>query len=88
VSDNLGLRSIYTTTKLVGNPQKTVPEFGHAGVRQVLIISVNAHAATTPKWAFEMAMPGITEVISSMSSDQIDQYTADTLEAVRLTFEN
>ena len=88
VSDNLGLRSIFTTTKLVGNPQKAFSEFGHAGVRQVIIIAVNAHAATTPKWAFEMAMPGIADVISSMSSDQIDQYSADTLEAVRLTFES
>ena len=87
VSDNLGLRSIYTTTKLIGNPQDALREYGHPDVRQILIISVNSHAAQTPKWAFERNAPGIAEVIGSMSSDQIDQYTADTLEAVRFTFE-
>ena len=72
VSDNLGLRSIYTTTKLVGNPQEAFREYGHAGVSQILIISVNSHVVQTPKWAFERDTPGIAQVIDSMSSDQID----------------
>lgn len=88
VSDNLGLRSIYTTTKLAGSPQEAMRAYGHAGVRQILIISVNSSAAQTPKWAFEIDPPGIAEVIDSMGSDQIAQYTADTLEIVRFMFED
>ena len=86
VSDNLGLRAIYTSTKLASTPQAAFRAFGHPDVRQIVIISVNSQAAQTPKWAFDKAMPGLAEVIASMSSDQIDQYTADTLEAVRLSF--
>jgi NTE family protein len=87
ISDNLGLRSIFTTAKLIGNREQALHAFGHPNVRQILIISVNAHAEQTPKWAFADAAPGIAAVIGSMSSVQIDQYTADTLAAVRFSFE-
>ena len=86
VSDNLGLRSIYTAMKLIGNPKQAFREMGHPDVRQILIITVNSHRSSTPKWAFAQEAPGITEVLSSMAADQIEQYTDDTLEAVRYNF--
>jgi len=86
VSDNLGLRSIYTAMKLVGNPKEAFRELGHPDVRQILIVSVNAQTTSTPQWAFARAAPGIVEVLSSITSDQIAQHTADTLEAVRYNF--
>ena len=86
VSDNLGLRSIYTAVKLVGDPENAFRDLGHPDVRQILIISVNAHRTSTPPWALVREAPGIADVLSSVTADQIAQYTADTLEAVHYTF--
>jgi NTE family protein len=86
ISDNLGLRAIYTMMKLVGNPKEAFRLMGHPDVRQVLIISVNSQTTSTPSWAFELAPPGIFDVLDSITSDQIAEHTADTLEAVRLNF--
>jgi NTE family protein len=88
VSDNLGLRSLYSTMKLVGDANTAFREFGHPGVSQILLISVNSHVGSIPDWAHAKAAPGIAQVISSMASSQIALYTADTLDAVRFTFED
>ena len=88
VSDNLGLRSIYTLVKLVGNPREAFRQMGHPNVRQVLIISVNSQTKSIPPWASKLEAPGIVEVLSSVTDDQIAAYTADTLDAINYTFKD
>jgi NTE family protein len=74
--------------KLVGNPEEAFRLMDHPGVRQVLLISVNSQTTSTPPWAFKLAPPGIVDVLSSITSDQIAARTADTLEAVSYSFKD
>jgi NTE family protein len=82
ISDNLGLRGYYNSVSLVGDPHLAFDEFRHSDVRQILIISVNSRVLPKPDWALERAAPSLAQVIGSISSDQIDRYSIDTLNIV------
>jgi len=80
------LRSFYNSVTLIGDPHLAFDEFGHPDVRQILIISVNSRARKEPDWALERAAPSLAEVIGSISSDQINRYSVDTLDLVRSAY--
>jgi len=82
ISDNLGLRGYYNSVSLVGDPHLAFDEFRHSDVRQILIISVNSRVLPKPDWALERAAPSLAQVVGSISSDQIDRYSIDTLNIV------
>jgi NTE family protein len=86
IADNLGLRSFYNTVSLIGDPDQAFEKMRHPNVRQILIISVNSRAKKDADWAMERAAPGLAQVIGSISSDQIDRYSVDTLDIVRYAF--
>jgi len=88
IADNLGLRSFYNSVTLIGDPHLAFDEFGHPDVRQILIISVNSRARKEPDWALERAAPSLAQIIGSISSDQIDRYSVDTLDLVRSAYKN
>jgi len=87
IADNLGLRSFYNMVSLVGDPRTAFRDLGHSDVRRVLIISVNANAKGKTKWALERAAPSLSEVIGSVTADQISRYSHDTIDIVRTAFE-
>ena len=82
ISDNRGLRGYYNSVSLVGDPHLAFDEFRHPDVRQILIISVNSRVLPKPDWALERAAPSLAQVVGSISSDQIDRYSIDTLNIV------
>ncbi len=86
ISDNLGLRSFYAAVDLMGNPHAAFAQFGHPDVRHVLIILVNAHAKERTRWALTRAVPSLLEVVGSVTADQIDRYSLDTIDIVRYAF--
>jgi NTE family protein len=88
IADNLGLRPFYNSLLLEGDPRQTFRDLGHPDVRHVLIISVNSFANPKAKWSLKRAAPGLSEVIGSISSDQIGRYNYDTIDIVRYSFEH
>jgi NTE family protein len=86
ISDNLGLRSFYSAVSLMGDPRAAFDQLGHPDVRHILIILVNAHAKERTGWALERAAPSLLEVIGSVTADQIDRYSLDTIDIVRSAF--
>ena len=86
IADNLGLRTYYNTVSLIGDPHLAFGKFRHPDVRQILIIAVNSRAKPKSDWALERAAPSLAQVIGSISSDQIDRYSIDTLDIVRLAY--
>ena len=86
IADNLGLRTYYNTVSLIGDPHLAFDKFRHPDVRQILIISVNSRSKPKSDWALERAAPSLSQVIGSISSDQIDRYSIDTLDIVRLAY--
>ncbi len=86
IADNLGLRSFYNFVDLVGDPKTAFEELNHPHVRQVLIISVNAHVREKGTWPLKRAAPSLAAVIGSISSDQIDRYSLDTIDIVRTAY--
>jgi NTE family protein len=88
IADNLGLRTFYEAVHMHGgDPIVAFREMNHLNVRHVLIISINAHAQRKKQWALERDVPSLSEVIQSVSADQIQRYSVDTIELVRRSFE-
>ena len=86
IADNLGLRTYFNTVSLIGDPHLAFDKFHHPDVRQILIISVNSRAKPHSDWALKRAAPSLGQVIGSMSSDQINRYSIDTLLIVRFAY--
>ena len=86
ISDNLGLRSFYDTILLAGDPKYALRSILHPHPRRILIISVNAITKTKTDWAMNRYAPSLTELISSVTSDQIARYTTDTIDIVRYAY--
>lgn len=72
---------------LVGDPRVALRELSHPDARQILIISVSAHARPKAKWSIKRAAPGLGEVIGSLSADLISHYGLDTIDIVRSSCE-
>jgi NTE family protein len=87
VSDNLGLRSFFNMVGLENDPHKAFSKIGHADVRHILIISVDAHAKHKNKWALKSGSPSLLEMIGSVSATQITRYSADTIQLVGVSFD-
>jgi NTE family protein len=87
IADNLGLRSFYDTVSLVGDPRAAFRELRHPDVRRILIISVNAHARHSREWALKRKSPSLLEVLGSVSGDQINRYSLDTIDIVRTAYQ-
>jgi NTE family protein len=87
IADNLGLRSFYNIVSLTNDPRLAFRKLGHPDVRQILMISVDAHARVRSDWALKKYAPSLFEVIGNISADQIERYSIDTIEIVRSSYE-
>jgi NTE family protein len=87
VSDNLGLRSFYNKTSIVDQPGSYANQLQLQEGGDILIISVNARADHKKGWTLLRNEPSLVEIISSVSADEISNYSEDTIEVVRATFE-
>jgi NTE family protein len=88
ISDNPGLRAFYNTLGMLNDPRGSVPSLLDDDVRNIIIISVNAHANHHPHLALTRYAPSLSEVISSVTSEQMSRYSQDTIQIVRYQYEN
>ncbi len=88
VSDNLGLRSFYNTLGVLSDPKGAVPQLLGDTVRNIVIISVNAHANHHPHLALQRYAPSVSEIVSSVTTEQMSRYSQDTIQIVRYQYEN
>jgi len=87
VADNLGLRDFYNLFDLTGDVQSTLDSINHEDVRQILIISVDAHSRPPKKWIFKRANPSLAQVLGSVSDVQIGRFSVETLIITRDAYE-
>jgi len=87
VSDNLGLRTFYNTLGVLSGPKGTVPRLLGDSVRNIVIISVNAHANHHPHLALQRYTPSLSEIVSSVTTEQMSRYSQDTIQIVRYQYE-
>ena len=88
ITDNLGLWAYYTLFNVEQNPDKFLHGLGHGNVKQLLIISVNAHhQSPQPEWSRERHPPRALQVANRLVDIQMDQYTADSVELVRNAYQ-
>lgn len=88
ISDNLGLRAFYNTLGMLNDPGGAVPSLLGDNVRNIIIISVNAHANHHPHLALRRYAPSLSEIVSSVTSEQMSRYSQDTIQIVRYQYEN
>lgn len=83
IADNLGLRSFYTIFSLESDPKTTLKRLGHADVKQIIIISVNAATHHYPAWGKDPKPPRAGKVLGNVSGILMSRYTNDTTHIVR-----
>lgn len=80
ITDNLGLRAIYTVMVLSGGPQKFYSKTHQQKLpRHVAVISVNASTDPEPMMDETNKQPSVAETISSMSNVQLHLYNDATI---------
>lgn len=85
ISDNLGLRGPLDSLFERIDPEAPVEIAGHASVREVAIVVVDA--ATQPAGRFDAVdyAPPLAAVLDAVTSVQLNRYSFETLELVRAT---
>lgn len=87
IADNLGLRSFDQLIEVRGGPREALRQIHHSNARQILIISVIAHAAGGQKeWELKGAAPSLSTIIGSITNAQISRYSIDTIDIVSKTY--
>ena len=87
VSDNLGLRSFAKLFIIDKDIHDTFKLISHAGVRQILIISVDSHKKYEKEWASKRREPSLLDILGSVTDIQIDRFSQDTKGIVKYAFE-
>jgi NTE family protein len=84
ITDNLGLRAIYTVMLLSGGPQNFYSKTHHTKLpRHIAVISVNASTDPEPAMDETNKQPSIGETIDSMSNVQLHLYNDATIDLMQ-----
>jgi NTE family protein len=86
ISDNLGLRGYYNLIGLPANSPSQITTLLSDKLQHILIISVNAQATHRKNWVLERYAPSISEVLGSVTADEMAQYSEDTIELVNAAY--
>ena len=87
ISDNLGLRTFQKTLDMFSIPGTENDGLLHANAQHIVIISVNSHATHKADWMFERYAPSMFEMLGSMSADEINRHSEDTIQLVKYAFD-
>jgi len=87
IADNLGLRAAYQFVGAERSPKEAFKDMGHPHPRLILMILVNAQSHHQPTFAESAASPALTELIDTVTSDQISLYNFETIELVSTAIE-
>ena len=86
ISDNLGLRGLYERVLLDGGIENTLRMSGNAGVRDIVVISVNAQTEPAFNWDLENVSPSLPAVLDAVTSVQINRYNFETVALLQAAF--
>jgi NTE family protein len=86
ISDNLGLRGLYERVLLAGGIENTLRATGNAGVRDIVVISVNAQTEPAFQWDLENVSPSLPAVLDAVTSVQINRYNFETVALLQGAF--
>ncbi len=87
VADNLGLRPFINLFAVTRDLEFSIKAMHHADLRQILIISVDAHKKPDTNWAAKRKNPSLRQVLGSVTAYQVGLYSLDTMDIVRYGFE-
>ena len=87
ISDNLGLRGLHERVLLDGGIENTLRASGNAGVRDIVLISVNAQTAPAFRWDLQRVSPTLVEVLDAVTSVQINRYNFETVALLHAAFD-
>ena len=79
VTDNLGLRSIFDITKLLGGAKSTNETFKINAPKKFIVISVDASASREFDIGHSPNPPGFIETVNAMTDIQLHRYNTATL---------
>ena len=78
IADNLALRATLNSLLIVqGQIQNYAPQL--AGLRRVLVLSVDGQAAADPSYSRQRVVSGLSTIFAGVSGGQIDNYNIETL---------
>ena len=83
ITDNLGLRSIFDITKLLGGAKPTNKIFNIDAPKKLIVISVDASASPDYDIANSPNPPGFLETVNAMTDIQLHRYNTATLSDVK-----
>lgn len=87
IADNLGVRALLTNLDVVAgldDPTRGLEET--TGIREVLVIVVNAAVRPTEPANRFVLFPGLVDVLATVANAPMDNVTADTVELLRSRF--
>src|SRR5262245_11888404 len=87
ISDNLGLRGVYERVRLGGGIERALAATGNTGVRDIVLISVNAQTEPAFRWDLQRLSPTLLEVLDAVTSVQINRYNFETVALLRAAFD-
>jgi len=79
ITDNLGLRSVFDITNLLGGAKATNKIFNLTPPKRVIVISVDASTKPDYGIADSPNPPGLLNTINAMTDIQVHRYNAETL---------
>jgi NTE family protein len=88
ISDNVGLRAYHTVFDIENNPKQPFHLFGHDNVREILIITVNAHVQQKLEWAGKQEPPSDSEVLTQSVVLQMERFSENTIQIVEDAYTN
>jgi NTE family protein len=88
IADNLGLRAAFQFVGAEQSSRAAFEQIGHPHPRLILMILVNAQSHHEPTFAESAASPALTELIDTVTSDQISLYNFETIELVSTALES
>ena len=83
ITDNLGLRSIFDITKLLGGAKTTNEIFDIKAPKRLIVISVDASASPEYDMSNSPNPPNFFEVLNAMTDIQLHRYNTATLSEVQ-----
>jgi len=86
ISDNLGLRGYFNLVELPTNSPSQTNSLLSNKLQHILIISVNAQATHRKDWVLERYAPSLSEVLGSVSADEMAHYSEDTIELINAAY--
>ena len=83
ITDNLGLRSIFDITNLLGGAKATNEAFNITPPKRMIVISVDA--STNPDYGIANSPnpPGIVKTVNAMTDIQLHRYNTETLNVLQ-----